>query len=125
MFRNANHNKLVFEDTINIEKFDELVLIAISHPIAQSLRLTQHEEASLQSINKVKHIPSNLAKYGKISESKKKSLNMQGHLYILKGNINFEHSILDKPEFFWEYPEYDSYYTKMSDYLEIFQELRF
>lgn len=113
------HNKLVFEDTINIEEVDELVLIAISHPIAQSLRLTQHEDASIQSIDKIKHIPSTLAKYGKIKESKKEISRMQGHLYVLKGNISFEHSILDKPEFFWEYPEYDNFYNRMSDYLEI------
>lgn len=115
--------KLVFEDTIYLEDMDELALIAISHPIAQSLRLEQHEDAILESIQKVKHIPNNLAKFGKISESKKQISKMQGKLFVLKGNINFEHSILDKPEYFWEYPEYDNFYNRMSDYLEINQRI--
>lgn len=113
------NSKLVFEDTINLQGNDDLAMVALSHSIAQSLRLTEFEELILDSIQKVRHIPDNLAQFGKIHESKNKISKMRGHLYVLKGKVNFEHSILDKPEFFWEYPEYDSIYLRMSDYLEV------
>lgn len=44
---------------------------------------------------------------------------MQGTLYQLKSKISLEYSVLDKPEFFWENPEYDHYYTQVSNYLEL------
>lgn len=119
----AEGSKLVFEDTINLPEFDDLTVIALSHSIAQSLRLEQHEATIQESIQKVKHIPENLMKYGKIKESKRKISKIQGHLYYLKGKINFEHSILDKPEFFWEYPEYDPFYNRMTEYLELQQRI--
>lgn len=112
--------KLVFEDCINLQDAkDELVLVAISHAIAQSLRLTMFEESILENIEKIQFIPSSLAEHGKIKEPKKKISQLQGTLYLLKGKFSFEHSVLDKPEFFWEYPEYDDYYEKISTYLEM------
>ena len=118
-----SEKKLIFEDTIYLEEVDELQLIALSHPIAQSIRLSQFELETLQSIERIKHIPQSLSLYGKIKESKKNISKMQGHLYSLKGKISFEHSILDKPEFFWEYPEFDGIYERMANYLEIQQRI--
>lgn len=115
--------KLIFEDTIFLPTLDRFQLVAISHSIAQSLRLTKFEDITLDSFSKIKHIPQNLATHGKIKESKKQISKMQGHLYSLKSMIRLEYSILDKPEFFWDYPEYDELYIKMSSYLEIHQRL--
>ena len=114
-------DKLVFEDCIYLKHIDDLELIAISHSIAQSVRLVQIEDSVLGSIEKIKHIPQSLAQFGKIKESKTTISKMQGHLYQLKGKISFEHSVLDKPEFFWEYPEYDHLYTRMAAYMEMNQ----
>lgn len=33
--------------------------------------------------------------------------------------LNYD--LLDVPDFFWEYPELDAYYTMISDYLEVRQ----
>ena len=122
-FNPSHEAKLVFQDQINIKEPLELELVALSHPIAQSIRLMQFEDKLVESINKISHIPKSLASYGRIKESKSKISKIQGHLYLLKGKINFEHSVLDKPEFFWEYPEYDELYHRMADYLEISQRI--
>lgn len=75
-------------------------MLAISHPIAQSLRLAQIEDEVLHHITKISHIPQDLATKGKISENKKQISKMQGTLYQLKSKISLEYSVLDKPEFF-------------------------
>ncbi|MAZ47520.1 MAG: hypothetical protein CME65_03090 [Halobacteriovoraceae bacterium] len=111
--------KLIMEDTIFLPSFEDVVYTAFSHPIAQSLRLIKFEDEILASVSHFIHIPASLAKHGKIKESKKQISKMQGHLYSLKSLIRLEHSVLDKPEFFWEYPEFDDYYNRMAIYLEM------
>ncbi len=120
---NNDSSKFVFDDTIYLKEMDELILVAISHSLAQSLRLIKFEDATIESISNIIHIPQTLAKHGKIKETKKEISKMQGHLYSLKSMIRLEYSVLDKPEFFWEYPEYDEYYDRMTNYLEINQRL--
>ena len=115
--------KLILSDTIYLPEIDNLILTAFSHPIAQSIRLIKFEDEIIESISHFIHIPGNLAKYGKIKESKKQISKMQGHLYSVKSLIRLEHSILDKPEFFWEYPEFDDHYNRVANYLEINQRL--
>lgn len=119
----SSHNKIITKDKILLPDLHELTLVAISHPIAQSLRLIRFEDEILESNRHFMHIPEQLAKYGKIKESKAQISRMQGHLYSVKSRIRLEHSILDKPEFFWEYPELDDIYVRMSNYLEIHQRL--
>lgn len=111
--------KLVFDDCFYLDVIDKYEIAALSHPIAQSIRLILFEDTILESINKVKHIPKNLAEFGKIKDTKKNIYKMQGHLHSLKVKMSFEHPILDKPEFFWEFPEYDDLYGKVARYLEV------
>ena len=111
--------KIISNDCIKIQEINLETMLAISHPIAQSLRLAQIEDEVLHHITKISHIPQDLATKGKISENKKQISKMQGTLYQLKSKISLEYSVLDKPEFFWENPEYDHYYTQVSNYLEL------
>lgn len=112
-------DKLVLEDTIYLEDDDDYLKLALSHPIAQALRLNLLENMIIENTQKIIHIPQNLARNGGVKESKKEISKLQGELYLSKSKIILEHSILDKPEFFWEYPEYDSYYNRLAEYLEI------
>ena len=115
----AGNPKLFESDTIYISEEDDQKMLAASHPFAQSLRLIEIEDKTIESIKQISHIPKDLAENGKIRESKKSIFKLQGHLYQLRSKISLEHSILDKPEFFWENPEFDHYYVQVSNYLEL------
>jgi len=113
------HIKLIHEDVIFLDEFEVEIMLSISHAIAQSLRLSHLEDDVLNLMNINKQIPLDLAGNGKIKKSKKEISKLQGELYLKKSKMSFEYSILDKPEFFWVYPEYDEYYSKTIEYLEL------
>ncbi|MCO4755294.1 MAG: RMD1 family protein, partial [Bacteriovoracaceae bacterium] len=95
------------------------IKFSISHAIAQSLRLSHIEDDVLRLMKVNRKIPKDLAQTGKIKKSKKEISKLQGELYLKKTKMSFEYSILDKPEFFWLYPEFDSFYSRTIDYLEL------
>ena len=117
------HTKLIHEDTFYLSSNDQEVLLSISHGIAQSLRLSYLEDDVLRLMDFNKQIPLDLAETGRIKKSKKEIAKLQGELYLKKSKMIFEYSILDKPEFFWVYPEYDDFYTKTIEYLELNQRI--
>lgn len=115
----SSHTKLIYEDTIYLEEYELEVMLSISHAIAQSLRLSHLEDDVLRLMETNKQVPLDLAQNGKIKKSKVEISKLQGELYLKKSKMSFEYSILDKPEFFWVYPEYDEFYTKAIEYLEL------
>src|SRR6202000_2427374 len=64
-------------------------------------------------------IPENLAKYGKIFLSRKEIRRKMGELFIERSSIHLHVDVLDTPEFFWEYPEYQPYYNTVAKELDI------
>lgn len=95
--------------------------ISISAVLAQNIKLEHFENLIEESINKNSSIPMQLSKTGKISLSKKNIAKKVGELFIVKSKINLHYDLLDTPDFFWEYPQYESYYEKLSKYFEIKQ----
>jgi uncharacterized Rmd1/YagE family protein len=95
--------------------------LAVSHGIAQSTKLAQFELQVQQTINDTAHIPKGIADTGTTHLSRKELAKLRGRLFIAKSNIMLNYDLLDVPDFFWEYPELDVYYTTVSDYLEVKQ----
>ena len=114
-------NLLVKKDIIYLKEDDEYVRLSLSHPISQSLKLSQIEDEIVSKTQVLTKIPTQLAENGKISLSKKEISKVRGELYLLKSRMNLNYALLDKPEFFWEWPEYDQYYQKLTEYLEFDQ----
>ena len=118
------------EDRFDIH-FDSIVLpnndvetkIALSSAIAQNIKLMQYEEQISSSIEKSSSIPKTLASTGKIQLSRKQISKKIGELFMVKSRINLHYDLLDTPEFFWDYPEYEIYYEKLSKYLDIKQRI--
>lgn len=119
MVGQAQSNKLIDNDIIYIQDFSSEILVSISHAIAQSLKLASLELEVSYSINKVTPVSLELSKTGKIKRSKKTISKTRGKLFLLKSKVNLNYSLLDKPEYFWENPEFDHYYQKTMDYCEI------
>ena len=106
-------------DTISLTSDDPLSRLAISHALAQSMQLDVFEERAKQTIIDTSEIPAALSLKGKIPLKRKAIAMMRGQLFATKSDIILHYGLLDTPEFFWEYPEYEPLYSLAARYLEI------
>ncbi len=109
----------IVDDEIILPDHEVLTRLAISHGIAQSVKLGTFENAIRRTFNHTKHIPEELAKYGKVSLSRKAIRRKMGELFIERNSINLHLDVLDTPEFFWENAELEPFYTMTAKYLDI------
>lgn len=115
-----------FGDAMRIEE-DEIILhnkailtkLAISHGLAQSVKLSVFEARIARTIEETQHLPERLATVGKISLSRGEISRKMGELFIERNFINTRTEILDVPEFFWDYPELEPFYRRTSHYLDV------
>ncbi len=106
-------------DHISIPGDSEMMRLAISHGIAQSTKLGQYEARVQKTITSTEYIPESIANTGKSGLGRTELAKMRGYLYLTKSDVMLHYDLLDVPEFFWEYPELQSYYSMVADYLEI------
>lgn len=109
----------IVEDEISLPNVDTLTRFAISHGIAQSVKLGTFEITIQKTFNSMKSIPEDLAKRGTIPLSRKEIRTKMGALFIERTSINLHLDVLDTPEIFWEYPELEPYYKMISNYLDL------
>lgn len=109
----------ISEDEIILQNKSSLTKLAISHGIAQSVKLIIFETIIQKTIEHTKHLPNALARKGKISLSRKEISRKMGELFIERNFINLHTEILDTPEFFWDHPELEAFYRRTSHYLDI------
>ncbi|MFQ3236411.1 MAG: putative Rmd1/YagE family protein, partial [Paraglaciecola sp.] len=109
----------ISRDNISLSEDDPLARLAFSHALAQSLKLNEYESQAQQTIQDHAHIPQTLAKTGKIKLSRRNIAKIRGTLFGTKSDIILHYGLLDTPEFFWEYPEFESIYNLAARYLEI------
>jgi uncharacterized Rmd1/YagE family protein len=118
IYSQGDVNKIV-DDEITLTSLDVLTKLAISHGIAQSVKLGAFEVALQKTFVLTKYIPEDLAIYGRVALSRTEIRKKMGALFIARNSINLHLDVLDLPEFFWDYPELESYYTIVSNYLDI------
>lgn len=109
----------IIEDEIILPNLDVLSRLAISHGLAQSVKLGTFESALRKTFNHTKHIPEDLAKHGRIPLSRKEIRRKMGELFIERNSINLHVDVLDTPEFFWEYTELEPLYAMAANYLDL------
>lgn len=109
----------IYRDHFELVNDNVSVLMAASHAIAQSVKLSQFESNAIKTIEKTAHIPKNMAEKGETSLSKKEASKMRGQLFLTKSDIILKYDLLDAPEFFWEYPELQEIYQQFAIYLEL------
>jgi uncharacterized Rmd1/YagE family protein len=107
------------EDEITIQNKNILTKVAISHGLAQSVKLTTFEEMIQRTIDLSKKLPEDLARKGKIFLSRKEISQKMGELFIERNSINLHSEVLDTPEFFWEHPELENFYRRTAHYLDV------
>ena len=108
-------------DHIELQSGDYKVLLALSHAMAQSIKLAAFESHAIETIRATSYLPESLAREGKIQLSRSEMAKIRGQLYLTKSDIILNYDLLDTPEFFWEHPEYQNIYSMAANYLEIQQ----
>ena len=111
-------NKIVSGEII-LDHQSPLAFFALSHAMAQSVKLDAYEQRIQKTIDLTKHIPQQLAKKGKVPLSGRDIRRKMGELFIERSSINLHFDVLDKPEFFWEYSEVEPLYFMAAQYLDI------
>lgn len=106
-------------DHITLNDDDIFSRLAVSHGIAQSTKLGQFESSVQKTITSTVHIPESIAGTGRSGLKRKQLAKLRGFLYLTKSDVALHFDLLDVPEFFWEYPELQYYYSLIADYLEI------
>ncbi len=106
-------------DHIYLTDTSPLHLLAVSHAMAQSIKLSTFETLVSRTMQSTAQIPRTLAETGKTNLSRRELAQIRGRLFLTKSDIIVRYDLLDTPEFFWEYPELEPVYQHAANYLEI------
>lgn len=93
--------------------------LAYSYALAQSVRLDVFEADIEEAISATSQIPVHLAKMGTVGLSNRAVTIKMGELFLQRSNVNLHSDILDTPELFWEFDEYEQMYDLGRSYLDI------
>lgn len=97
--------------------------LSISFAMAQSVKLSGLEDFVADELTVHSKIPQELAKNGDLKLSRKTMARIRGRIFVTESRINLHYDLLDKPEFLWDNPDYDEYYHRAYEYLEVGQRI--
>ncbi len=106
-------------DMIEVGSNSSLQRLAISHALAQSVKLNDYEQRAQDTIAMYAYLPKALAASGKIDLRRSQIASIRGHLFSTKSDIFLHYGLLDTPEFFWEYPKFEAAYNATAKYLDM------
>lgn len=93
--------------------------LALAYALAQSVRLQSLEERIDTRIRRTRTIPETLAKTGNVDLSSKGVTQLMGELFVLRNQVNLHTDLLDTPDIFWEYADYEPLYMEFRAHLEV------
>lgn len=106
--------------TLGKDEIDNVQMkLAISYGLAQSIKLEFYEESIQKTIRANSQIPRELARYGRISLSRKAISQRIGEIFLTRSSVNLSSEYLDVPEYFWRYSNLESYYVLTEKFLDI------
>lgn len=110
---------IIQNDEIKLSSSRIFEKLTISFGLSQSVKLETFEQTLERTVKQTKGLPEDLAKHGKISLSRRQISQKMGRLFLVRNDINLHTEILGVPDFFWEYPEYESLYTMVIKNLDV------
>lgn len=113
------HKPLMQHDQITLTSDNMMEKAAVSYGLSQSIKLSLFESTVQSVISETENFPQQLATHGKIFLSRKEIARKMGRIFLVRSSINLHTNLLDTPEFFWEYPEYESFYKMITKDLEV------
>ncbi len=123
-FSSAAESNRIRNDHIELKSDSRLDKLAVSHGLAQSVKLMEFEDQARRTIEETSYIPENIARYGQANLGRKAIAKLRGTLYLVRSDIHLHFDLLDTPEFFWEYPELQDTYHMIINYLEVSQRIQ-
>ncbi|CAE8609667.1 unnamed protein product, partial [Polarella glacialis] len=93
--------------------------VALAYALAQSVKLEVLENRIDRYIVQTRSIPHELAKTGHVRLSSKKVNKMIGGICVLRNQVNLETDILDTPNVFWDYEDYEPLYQTCRQNLDV------
>lgn len=106
-------------DVISLPNNEPLTRLALSHAFAQSYKLSFFEDQAQRVIQENTDLSKTLSHTGEIPLNRKELAKLRGRLFATSSDIILHFNLLDTPEFFWDYPEYEPIYQLGSKYLEL------
>jgi uncharacterized Rmd1/YagE family protein len=119
MYAYSGDKLAVIDDCIMLPSTDLRIKLAVSHGLAQSVKLCVFESIVRKTIETTRTIPEHLARYGRIPLSKNEIRKKMGELFIERSSINLHFDVLDVPEYFWEHSELEPTYMVIANHLEL------
>lgn len=127
IFRYAAQTRIYTDERFNMDvitiESDEAqnipLKLALSYGLAQSVKLESHEEAIQKTINNNNNIPRQIAVKGKISLPRIVIAKRIGEIFLERTSVNLNSEYMEVPEYFWEYPALESYYSMVEKFLDI------
>lgn len=108
----------IHQDCIYLPNDELLIRLALSHAFAQSAKLEFFEEKAQSVIQDNSYITKEMAKTGKVKLRGRELAKLRGVLFDTTCDISLHFNLLDTPEFFWDYPELEEYYSRLHNYLD-------
>lgn len=119
------HRPRIYNDMITLRSGDHLIKLTMSHAIAQLTKLCLFESRMVNNLQLISKLPKKLALTGKLGLKRQQLLKKSGKLFKLRVDVNLSSSILDTPDFFWDYePALHPLYNAFREYLEIDQRVQ-
>jgi len=109
----------IHHDVVSLTDDSVLTRLAVSHALAQSMKLSMFEDLAQSVIEENAYIPKALADTGKMPVSRRVLAQKRGVLFGTKSDILLHFNLLDTPEFFWDYPELEAVYLMAARYFDI------
>lgn len=106
-------------DIITLPNKETISKLAFSHGLAQSVKIESFESAIIKTFERTKHLPEELARFGRIPLSRREIRKRIGELFIERNSINLHVDVLDTPNFFWDNPDYEEIYIIVAKELNI------
>lgn len=124
IYHYGERTEMVTHDRFNVDiiilESDNIQLkLAISYGLAQSVQLEFYETEVQKTIDQNAHFPQQLAQRGTIKLSQKNISKRMGEIFMARSLINLGSDYLEDPEYFWEHPSLESYYTMSKKFLDI------
>ena len=117
-FLKENKSFQIINDTFYLPN-NEKLLIAISHALAQSIKLNYFEKEVEKEIIKTKNIPQEIKNHWTSKLSQKETLKLKWEILLAKSLLNLHYDLLYEPKFFWDHPELVNFYEKTNKYLDL------
>eukprot|EP01063_Lacrimia_lanifica_P013430 TRINITY_DN20077_c0_g1_i1.p1 TRINITY_DN20077_c0_g1~~TRINITY_DN20077_c0_g1_i1.p1 ORF type:complete len:362 (+),score=81.35 TRINITY_DN20077_c0_g1_i1:130-1215(+) len=107
-------------DVITLPSDDPQIMLAISHGLAQSVKLSDFEQRVEEVVSNTRGYPQVLDPDSHIPLPSSEALaKMRGQLFLHTMDINLHTDMLDTPEYFWTHSDLEPYYLRTRRYMEI------